>query len=332
MPPDEFDTNDTGLKDQIESAVVTHGHDPDADRVENIARDHQEMVRRAPDPKNVRTISDFAPQDRLRATIRNAITAHKARDSGNPAFQPPAKGKDAPIGPPITWSQEAKIGWKDLPQETRLAALKEQKTYMDAVEPIGLIAKRAHEIDQAIAPFRGRIPANVSEPQAIKALFEWESVLNNPHTRQAAFVSLGQSLGLLPNDAGQYAQTSQPVVATMEQWQEREIATHLQEFSKGHEHFDKVRYNMGLILQNSGENYINAKGQTDLEKLYRDACRAQGLHVSSDDRVRRADRAAVSPSTRAPSAANQSAGRGQGHDVRSSIKAAISEVRGGGRV
>jgi hypothetical protein len=117
----------------------------------------------------------------------------------------------------------------------------------------------------------------------------------------------------------------------MEQWQEREIATHLQEFSKGHEHFDKVRYNMGLILQNSGENYLDAKGQADLEALYRAACKAQGLYAGGGD-VRRAERAAVSPSTRAPSAANQSAGRGKGHDVRSSINAAISEVRGGGRV
>jgi hypothetical protein len=326
MPPDEFETNDTGLKDQIESAVVTHGHDPDADRVEAIANDHREMVRRAPDPKNVRTISDFAPQDRLRATIRNAITAHKARDSGHPAFQPPAKGgQQAPIGPPVTWSQEAKIGWKDLPQETRLAALKEQKTYFDAIEPIGQIARRAQEIDQAIAPYRGRIPANVSEPQAIKALFEWEGALNNPHTRQAAFITLGQSLGLLPTDAGQYAQTSQPVGATMDQWHEREIANELIEFSKGHEHFDKVRYNMGLILQNSGENYLDAKGQTDLEKLYRDACRTQGLHVSDARVVEKARRAAVSPGSRAPAAANQPAGRG--HSVRDSIKAAIHSSR-----
>jgi hypothetical protein len=323
--PDEFDTNDgDGLKDQIESAVVTHGHDPDADRAENIARDHQQAVKRAPDPRQIRSIADYAPQDRLRATIRNAITAHKARDSGHPAFQPPAKGTDAPIGPPITWSQEAKIGWKDLPQETRLAALKEQQTFMNAVEPISQIARRAREIDQAIAPHRGRIPANISEPQAIKALFEWESVLNNPHTRQAAFVTLGQSLGLLPNDAGQYAQTSQPVDATMDQWQEREIAAHLQEFSKGHQHFDQVRYNMGLILQNSGENYLDAKGQTDLEKLYRDACRTQGLHVRND-RVEKAQRAAVSPSGRAPAAANQPAGRG--HSVRDSIKAAIHSSR-----
>ncbi len=336
MPPD-IDANDTGLRDQVESATVSAGYDPDRDRAENIARENREMVKRARDPQNVKSIQDFDPKDRLRATIRNAITAHKAKDAGNPAFQPPAKGSDAPIGPPVNWSSEAKAEFANLPQEVRLAALREQKAYQDSLQPIAEYAARAKLIEDAVAPHRSRIPSGMTEPQAVSHLFEWQRALNDPATSRDAYVFLGQQLGLLPADFSQYQQSSsqpqyqQPNHASQEETQlGREIEKSLAEFAKGHEHFQTVRRQMGLLLQADHGKYTGPDGTANLVALYNDACRAQGLYPGGD--VRQAQRAAVSPSGNRSPSGTASPERGKGHDVRSSIKSAIAEVRGGGRI
>jgi hypothetical protein len=308
------------LRDHIESALAS-GFDPDAKRAETIARENADMVRRSSDPKNVQTTHDFSPSDKLRATIRNAITAHRAKDAGHPAFQPTPKSESqAPVGPPATWSTEAKAAFKDLPLEVRLAALKEQKSIVDAVEPIGQIARRAAEIDRAIAPHRERIPAGMTEPAAVSTLFEWHRALSNPETQKQAFVMLGQQLGLIPADLQATPYQPQPVDNSVEQIEAQRIGAELAEFANGHEHFPKVRVAMAQLAMNNGGKYLNSDGVVNLEQLYRDACKAMSI-----DEVARAERAAVSPSSRSPAgpgAQQRSTG------VRGAIRDAIRASRG----
>jgi hypothetical protein len=87
-----------------------------------------------------------------------------------------------------------------------------------------------------------------------------------------------------------------------------------------------IRTDMALRLENDGAPYLLPDGSTDLHKLYRDVCQSRGLYAGGE--VKHAAAAAVSPPSHAPSAARRYVAP-KGHDVRSSIEAAISEVRGG---
>jgi hypothetical protein len=323
LPDTEFDSSDTGLRDQVESSVVTHGHDPDAESVENVTTEHMAMVKREPDPSNVK--------DRLRAQIRNAITLHKARDSGHPAVQ-------APIDAPTTSSTEATASWGDLPHDVHLPVVKEQQTYQDTVQTLGEVVRRTQELDQVIAPHRERFPSGLSDAQVIGHLLDWQKGLNDPQTSDRYYALLGQQLRSLhsnsqsqPYQAQPYQYQPQPfadysVINQRIAQQNERIEREFTQFAQDHPHFNVVRADMGIRLENNGAPYLLPDGSTDLPKLYRDVCRSRGLYAGGE--VKHAA-AAVLPPSRAPSAARQYVAP-KGHDVRSSIEAAISEVRGGG--
>jgi hypothetical protein len=329
---------DSGIRKHIESAVATHAPDPDINSLVNGAvEENNRHIRERNDRKaNGSDLKDIKPQDRLRASIRAAVQEAKRK-----AAQPQAtaaKGAEAPVGPPVSWSSDAKAVWNDLPHDVRMAALREQKSYADAVTPL---AKQYAEIEKAIAPHRDIIPKHISEPAAINELFGWYRALQSPHKATALAVLMNQtgvSLQDVANVVAQaqqyYQQQQQPQQFQQSQYQQADdpaieaqktakIAATLATFSRDKPYFQAVRRSMGLLLSAHGEQYLRHDGETDLDKLYKDACRVEG-YGAEHNRTKRA--AAISPSTRSPSGPLSTTERGKG--IRGAIKAAFQEARG----
>ena len=117
-------------------------------------------------------------------------------------------------------------------------------------------------------------------------------------------------------------QYQQPDYAAMQR--EQQVHQTLSQFSQGKPHFERVRYSMGLAIQNNGQRYMLADGNVDLDKAYRDCCRAAGL---DDGNRSRRNAAAVSPRGRAPPGRSESRSQSVS-SVRQSINNAIMEARG----
>ena len=329
----DFDTNDTGLRDHIESSVANHSYGPDVDSVvgnaleqhsrDITARNDRELYKKETPPDGIRR------QDRLRHSIRQAV-AHAKQKAAQP--ETPKASFEVPAGPPQDWDKNAQAAWSSLPHEARQAILRSDKTKFDALEPH---FRNYRELDAAIAPHRHVIPQGMSEPQAIGNVLAWAGALKGPNKTLAAAqllnecgVSLPDLVALTYGQQPQYEQQyqqqyQQPDYAAMQR--EQQVHQTLSQFSQGKEHFEKVRYAMGLAIQNNGQRYMRADGDVDLDKAYRDCCRAAGLS-DGHDRSRRTA-AAVSPRGRAPAGRSES-GSQSGSSVRQSINNAIMEARG----
>lgn len=97
----------------------------------------------------------------------------------------------------------------------------------------------------------------------------------------------------------------------------------LAKFAESRPYFKAVRRTMGALLTAHPGKY-GPTGQEDLQKLYDDACRVDGIVKDKKSNKREAP---VSPSSRSPSAAPVSKTE-KGASIRSAIRNAISESRG----
>ena len=264
--------------------------------------------------------------DRLRYSIRQAVQ-HAKQKAAQPAENPKASF-EVPAGPPQDWDKNAQAAWSTLPHEARQAILRSDKTKFDALEPH---FRNYRELDAAIAPHRHVIPQGMSEPQAIGNVLGWAAALRGPQKTLAAAQLLNEvgvslpdlvalTYGQQPQYAPQYEQSyQQPDYATTQR-----VHATLAEFSRDKPHFERVRYSMGLAIQNNGQHYMRADGNVDLDKVYGDCCRAAGLSDGHDRARRKA--AAVSPSGRAPAGSSRDDERAA-PGVRNAIKAAIAQSR-----
>lgn len=303
------------LKDQIESSVASHNPSgPDIDSAVNGAVEERNVALRKRNEES--TPADRS--DRLRQSIRAAVAEAK-RKAAQPQ-RPQTTGYEVPPGPPASWSAEAKARWSELPAETRMAALREQKLFGDAIAPI---AQRAAEIESVLAPHRQIYQQHgISDAAAVKELFDWYGHLRGPQ-RAAAFAHLmAQTNTSLQDIASLYGYQQQqhggepPIDPQMQARAAQDIAR-----ISSKPHFETVRRTMAGLLMTRGEKYLRPDGQTNIEQLYVDAVRAEGLSDSAQSKRK----AAVSPSSRSPVAVPVSNEKGKG--VRGSIMAAIKESR-----
>jgi hypothetical protein len=311
---------DNSLREHIQSAIAHHRPaGPDTDLVVQNAKEASEAVRRArSDGKEPREFSDLRPADRTRLQIRSAVTEVKAKAT-NAATKPAEVDQEHQQlmhkGAPHTWSAEAKALFDGLPEPVKLAAIRDANfTY----NVHGRLAREYGALKEVLEPHRQTYAAHgLSDAQAIKRLFEWEGYIRtNP---QQALYQIASELGLLPQQ--------QPQQYEQQQYQQQSVDPYaiqqtLERFAKDKPYFEAVRVQMGMLMQEHPENYGGDENAA-LERAYRDACKLAGYAEKTSNSKQAA---AVSPSTRSPSAAPTSSKRGTG--VRASIRAAIQEARG----
>jgi hypothetical protein len=303
------------LHEQIESSVAHHDQGgPDETSIVNNAVEQHGMLRRAKD--GAKDIADLDPRDRLRATIRQAV--HSAKQKSASQQSPEVQG-----GPPSSWSKEAKAQWDNLPQEVRMATMREGARLHSAVEP-------AAEVLRVYEARRGSSKApNASAAQILSSAYDWESALTGPDRHRAA-AYLFSATGIDPAQVVSIMQ-GQPQYSQAQQYQPQEQSQQysqqdvdaaavraVTEFGASHPHLDKVRFLMAGLLSEA-----QAQGRTmDLQEAYD---RAMTMHPEFAGENERKRAAAVSGRTRSP------AGPGvqqRSTGVRGAIRDAIRASRG----
>jgi hypothetical protein len=333
----DTETAAPSVRDTVEAAYASHTPSPDIDSIVSGAVEHRDREVRTRDRASPRDSKEYEGDrsDRLRQTIRGAI--HQKKLEAATGSTQPARKHEAQPGPPASWNLEAKAQWPELPQETRLATLREQSETLNALESKVAPHLREHaEIKEMLAPVRERYARHGlrSDAEAVSRLVQWEAAIAHPQTRVQAVAEIMVQNGITVHDlfalAGapqayqQYAEhyAGDPVAQQMQDQQGmQEAHQQLTQFSQGKPHFENVRFRMGELIRDHGERYMS-QGGIDLAKAYNDACREAGL---GDNRARRS--AAVSPASRSPAVAPDTPMRG-GSSVRNSIIAAYQQSRG----
>lgn len=332
---DNFDSNDTGLRDSIEASIAQHSTSPDVDSIVNGAVEERNVELRSRnldrwgnEKVGKSEIRGGNPQDRRQQAIRAAFQSAKEK-----AAAPPGGTKasfEIEPGPPKTWDKTAQADWPNLSHATKQAILRTDRETFDALDPH---FRKYRELDAAIGPHRHVFPPGVSEPQAISNVLGWAAALRGPNKNMAAAQLLNEvgvslqdlvaiTYGKQPQYEQQYQQQyQQPDYAAMQH--EQQVHQVLSQFSQGRPHFEKVRYAMGMAIQNNGARYMLADGNVNLQAVYDDCVRAVGL----DSNNRRRNAASVSTRGRAPSGRSESSSQ-SGSSVRQSINNAIMEARG----
>jgi hypothetical protein len=311
------------LRETVEQSSATHLPSPDRIQFENRVADLKGIESRAL-KENPTKWEDFHPHDRRRLAVRLAYAevenkaAAKAKGLNN--GPEPQRGTDAPLTAPKHWDKEAALEFEQAPLAVRQAVRRSDKLINDSMPTIQNVANKAQGIVSAIDKYRHNIPAGTQDHEAVDRLFMWENYIRqNP---RMALQEIANQYGVDLSASYNPGYQQQPAQSA----QEAQIAQHLAAFAVNKPHFERVRHTMGLILANNESEYLRTDGTTDLDKLYVKACAIEGLGVK--DHVQRAEKLAVSPSTRAPSAANTYVAP-EGPGVRNSIRAAMREVRGG---
>jgi hypothetical protein len=230
---------------------------------------------------------------------------------------------------------------------------KREKEVSDGFKKYSDDAKRYQEIEQLLTPVRPIYQQNglKSDAEAIKYLLQWEaSIRQNPalairHLVQqfgidpASFAQQnpGQSTG--PDPLQQYLQPiSQQlgsVQGELERMKSERAAAEITEFAKDKPHFERVKTEMGQLLQaglaqNLDDAYQKATWSNPEIKAELMAKELEGQLASkqqeSQQRAQQARKAAVSPGVRAP-AAPQLNGKEKPKGIRGSILAAVEEIR-----
>lgn len=312
------DQGGNGLRDTIEAAVASHSSSPDIESVVSGAVEQRarEIRTRSKSDRPDSHQLEAEQSDKRRQAARDAVNEAKLKAAQGP--RDPAKPASIPPGPPATWDKAAQAAWHDLPQEVRLAELREHADLQTAVEP----RLKAHdEIRQAFEPLKPVLQAAgiTDEVQGVKALLGWESRFRNPETRMAAFHDLARQYGV---DLGGMGSPMQPAPQASPEHIELASRT-VSQFAQGKDHFETVRETMGLLIQRHPDKYVSGNG-ADLDRAYRDACRVDG--IAPETTAKRAS--AVSPSSRAP--AVQASPKASGNSVRDSIINSMREVRRAG--
>lgn len=285
---------------------------------------------------------------------KDTVEPEAPTESPQPTKEVSPEASDA-IRPPPGWSAESKAAFNTLPDHLKNDILKREKEISDGFKTKSEELKRYQEIEQVLSAARPVYQQNgiKSDAEAIKRLFAWEQYIRaNP---QQAIQEIARQYGVTfaqPSPTQEDPQSVMPVIEQVRQEigsiksefqrsQEERIANELAIFAKDKPYFDRVRVQMGQLM--------NAGIATDLATAYQKAIALNPevqAEIKSDEeakrlieqqkqnqervqKVQKAAQAAVSPSTRAPSAALPSTAKTPG--IRGSILQAIEEVRGNGR-
>jgi hypothetical protein len=316
-----------------------------------------------PEPKEIKAKpikSDERPRDETGKFLPKEAAA--APEKAAPVELAPKEVQpeaSKPLGLPPGWSPETKAFVNSLPADhpLRKDVEKREREVSDGFKKYSDDAKKYQEIEQVLAQARPVYQQNGfrSDAEAIRHLMQWEAaVRQNP---AMAIAQLARSTGvdlasLAQNPSGQSngqdvaAQYIQPIAQQVNSLQNElariqseKAASEIAQFSKDKPYFERVKTSMGQLMQ--------AGLATDLDSAYQKAIgmdpdiRAEILKTELDSklnasqqeaqqRAQNARKAAVSPSTRAPAAPNLTA-KEKPKGVRSSILAAVEEIREGSR-
>lgn len=192
----------------------------------------------------------------------------------------PAEGKetaqDAPEQPaaqdnaPSSWKRDVAGKWADLPPEVKAEIQRRESDYHKGIEQFKPAVQFAQEMQAAITPFVRNIQASgIPVTQAVNHLLMMEDKLRNgdDQTKLQTLVKVAADYGINIQQAMQTQHD--PRLWQMEQQllqermarqgyeraqQENEsqvLTSQIQEFAQapGHEHFEAVRQDMGMMLQ-----------------------------------------------------------------------------------
>jgi hypothetical protein len=182
---------------------------------------------------------------------------------------------------PASWSKEQHENWTKIPREAQDYIELRQKQMLDGIEQYKQGHQQAAEMQRVIEPFReSLLKHGVSETQAIQNLFGHHMALTEGSTesRQAAFVALGQNLGLIPQEGQAQVdprtQELQQRIDRIEQ-QERQREQHLQQ-----QNYSKIEQEVNNFAADPANVYFDEvaddvvmllKSGLDLQQAYEKA-------------------------------------------------------------
>lgn len=300
------------LRDQIESAVASHSSSPDIESVVNGAKEEQARdirTRGAAGPQPDRHQREATSVDNRRSTIRDAVNDARVKAARGPQSAPAqtAPGSAIPAGPPASWDKPAQALWHTLPQEVRMATLRGEAAYKEAIDNHPDL-RDYRTISESLAPLRGVFEQHgiKSPSQAVSRLLQWEASFRNPETRKHAFHQLAQEYGMPPPWEGmpaqQQAQSYSPEYAASAERTIREYSSR--------PNFARVSAIMGGLIMAEPARYVAADDSVNVELAFQDACRVKGIGPAPAQPQRRA------------SPVPDSARRGTGATVRETLMAA----------
>jgi len=168
-------------------------------------------------------------------------------------LEPEIEAKQAPA----SWAKEQRDNWAKMPKEAQEYVELREKQMLDGIEQYKQGYQQAIEMQRIIEPFRGSLQKHgVSETQAIQNLFGHHIALTEGSTesRQAAFVALGQNLGLIPQEgraqADPMTQELQQRLERIER-QEQQRLQHLQQ-----QHYSKIEQEVSDFANDAKNEYF----------------------------------------------------------------------------
>jgi len=225
---------------------------------------------------------------------------------------------------PASWSKEQYDNWSKIPKEAQEYVELREKQMLDGIEQYKQGHQQAIEMQRIIEPFRSSLQKHgVSETQAIQNLFGHHIALTEGTTeaRQAAFVALGQNLGLIPQEGQAQAdprtQDLQQRLERIErQEQQRNVQAQQQNYSKieqevntfasdpKNEYFDEVADDVvtllktGIDLQSAYEKAVWANPITRAKELSKSVSEQTKVITNKNTEAAKAARKASSSNVR----------------------------------
>ena len=270
-----------------------------------------------------------------------------------PKAEAPVTEASKPINPPPGWSAESKAAFAALPDHFKNDVIKREKEVSDGFKKYSDDAKKYQEIEQVLSQSRPSYQQHGirSDAEAISRLMQWEQhIRSNP---SAALVNLARQYGIdlasLAQNPGQsngqdalqqyiqpISQQINSVQSELARIQSERAQMEITQFSKDKPYFERVKTSMGQLIQagladNLETAYQKAIGMDpEIREEIQKAELDKRLSTHTQDaqlRSQQARKAAVSPSTRAPSAAVSVNGKSQHKGVKGSILSAIEQLR-----
>lgn len=254
---------------------------------------------------------------------------------------------------PTSWSKDQRENWDKIPKEAQDYIELREKQIADGMHGFKETAAYANEMQRIIEPFRGSLQKHgVNETQAIQNLFGHHIALTEGTTesRQAAFVALGQNLGLIPQDGQHQAdprtqELQQRLERIERQEQQRNQQAQQQNYSKienevnafasdpKNEYFDEVADDVvtllktGIDLQSAYEKAVWANPITRAKEMNKSIAEQTKVIASKKTEAAKAAQKASSSNVRPLNSSKASNEPGQSWDQ--TMSETLAKIKGG---
>jgi hypothetical protein len=277
---------------------------------------------------------------------------------GQTTAETPAAASAPAIDPPKGWTGEAKAKWGELPEWAQKEATRREEALTKQLFAHDEARDLGRKVMEASTPYLPMMRAEGADPhKAYENYLQTAYVLRTgtPAQKSMALHAIAQQFNVdlsLAHQQGasdpRYAQYEQQTRGLNERLQGLEnhlrnqedqgILAHIDSFSSqpGHEHFDKVRYHMGVLLESGQAQDINEAYEKAIwaDPEIRNSLIAAQSNAAQEKRnselraqTERARNAAVSV-TGAPGSSRPLNGAGSHGSIEDDIRAALAEIRG----